>query len=203
MAQRLRSLAAGLAAIAIAYLITRHLQALPSTFLTALLLAGGSVASGRTRSPWRWWAVMGACCGGLLGTAMVVAEKIQATDPHAGFQLRLAMLGCLVVAGAIGGSSFSLDAANPGRRRPKDTLRSASALTTGNFAALVTLTFLHAGLDQARTVSSRLSTSLTILVLSLSGPGWLAHQLSEGWRHRRKLGQDTEGSARPKTGTRL
>ncbi|MBM5818280.1 MAG: formylglycine-generating enzyme family protein [Cyanobacteria bacterium K_Offshore_surface_m2_239] len=129
-----------------------------------------------------------ACCGGLLGTAMVVAEKIQASDPHAGFQLRLAMLGCLVVAGAIGGSSFSLDAANPGRRRPKDTLRSASALTTGIFAALVTLTFLHAGLDQARTVSSRLSTSLTILVLSLSGPGWLAHQLSPGWRHRRKLG---------------
>jgi len=193
MAQRLRSLATGLAAIAIAYLITRHLPALPSTFLTAVLLAGGSVASGRTRSPWRWWTVVGACCGGLLGTAMVVAEKIQASDPHAGFNLRLAMLSCLIVAGAIGGSSFSLDAANPGRRPPKDTLRSASALTTGIFAALVTLTFLHAGLDQARTVSSRLSTSLTILVLSLSGPGWLAHQLSEGWRHRRQLGPRGRG----------
>jgi len=186
--RRLLSLLAGLLAVVCGYIVTRHLQALPSTFLTALLLAGGSVASGRTRSPWRWWTVVGACCGGLLGTAMVVAEKIQASDPHAGFNLRLAMLSCLIVAGAIGGSSFSLDAANPGRRRPKDTLRSASALTTGIFAALVTLTFLHAGLDQARTVSSRLSTSLTILVLSLSGPGWLAHQLREGWRHRRELG---------------
>jgi hypothetical protein len=67
-------------------------------------------------------------------------------------------------------------------------LRSASALTTGIFATLVTITFLHSGLDQARTVSSRLSTSLTILVLSLSGPGWVAHQLSEGYRHRRELG---------------
>ena len=183
--RRLLSLLAGILAIISFYLITRHLQALPSTFLTALLLAGGSVASGRTRTPWRWWTVMGACCGGLLGTAMVVAEKIQVTDPHAGFNLRLAMLGCLIVAGAIGGRSFSLDTGEPGRRAPRDTLRSASALTTGIFATLVTLTFLHGGLDQARMVSSRLSTALTILVLSLSGPGWLAHQLNEGWRHRR------------------
>jgi hypothetical protein len=146
------------------------------------------VASGRNRTPWRWWTVMGACCGGLLGTAMVVAQKIHSSDPQAGLHLRLAMVGCLMVAGAIGGHSFSRDAGQPDRRRPKDTLRSASALTTGIFATLVTFTFLHSGLDQARTVSSRLSTSLTILVLSLSGPGWVAHQLSEGYRHRRELG---------------
>jgi hypothetical protein len=59
-------------------------------------------------------------------------------------------------------------------------LRAASALTTGIFAVLVTLTFLHSGLDQARTVSSRLSTSLTILVIALSGPGWLVHLLGDG-----------------------
>jgi hypothetical protein len=188
LARRLRLLGAGLAAVAIAYLVTRHLQALPSTFLTAVLLAGGSVASGRTRSPWRWRTVMGACCGGLLGTAMVVAQKIHSGDPQAGLHLRLAMVASLMVAGASGGRSFSLDAAAPDRRRPKDTLRSASALTTGIFATLVTFTFLYSGLDQARMVSSRLSTSLTILVLSLSGPGWVAHQLSEGLRHRRELG---------------
>jgi hypothetical protein len=124
--------------------------------------------------------VLGAGCGGLLGSAMVVAEKIQATDPREGLSLRLALVGCLMVAGAIGGRSFSLDAAHPNRRPPKDTLRAASALTTGIFAVLVTLTFLHSGLDQARTVSSRLSTSLTILVIALSGPGWLVHLLGDG-----------------------
>lgn len=187
--QRLRSLGAGAAAIAVAFLLTRHLAALPSTLLTALLLAGGSVRSGRTTSAWRLWALIGAGCGGLLGTAMVVAAKIQSSDPREGLELRLAMLLCLMVAGVIGGSSFSHDGSHPDRRAPKDTLRSASALTTGIFAAVVTLTFLHAGLDQARTVSSRLSTSLTILVLSLSGPGWLAHLLSEGWRQRRRDGR--------------
>ena len=64
---------------------------------------------------------------------------------------------------------------NPERRRPKDTLRSASGLTTGIFATLVTLAFLHSGLDEARALSSRLSTALTILVLAVSGPGWLVH----------------------------
>jgi hypothetical protein len=180
----LQQLLATLAGVVAAYLLTRHLQALPSTFLTALLLAGGSVASGRALAPWAWWGVMGAGCGALLGSAMVVGQKIQATDPQQGLGLRLALLGSLMVAGAIGGRSFSLDAAHPGRRPPKDTLRSASALTTGIFAALVTITFLHSGLDQARTVSSRLSTSLTILVLSLTGPGWLMHLLGSSWSKR-------------------
>ena len=161
-----------------AYLITRHLAALPSTFLTALVLAGGSVLSGRVLAPWAWWGVLGVSCGSLLGTAMVVGQKIQSTDPHEGLMLRLVILASLMVAGAIGGRSFSLDAAQPGRRPPKETLRSASALTTGIFAAVVTLAFIHSGLDEARTISSRLSTSLTILVLALSGPGWLMHLLT-------------------------
>jgi hypothetical protein len=43
----------------------------------------------------------------------------------------------------------------------------------------VTLAFLHSGLDEARAVGSRLSTSLTILVLALTGPGWLVHLLGD------------------------
>ena len=169
--------------VAGAYLVARHLPALPSTFLTALLLAGGSVLSGRALAAWAWWGVLGAGCGSLLGSAMVVAQKLQTTQPHEGLGLRLALLACLMVAGAIGGGSLSRDADRADRRRPKDTLRSASGLTTGIFAILVTVAFVHSGLDEARTVSSRLSTSLTILVLSLSGPGWLVHLLGTGrWR---------------------
>ena len=177
--ERLQRLLGALVAAAGAYLITRQLAALPSTFLAALLLAGGSILSGRAIAAWAWGAVLGAGCGGLLGSAMVVAEKIHSTNPHEGLHLRLALLACLMVAGAIGGRSFSLDANHPDRRPPKDTLRSASALTTGIFAAVVTLAFLHSGLDEARAVGSRLSTSLTILVLALTGPGWLVHLLGD------------------------
>ncbi|MFN9385527.1 MAG: hypothetical protein ACK6BU_01020 [Cyanobacteriota bacterium] len=165
----------------LAYALTRHLAPLPSTLLTALLLAGASVLSGRHLTPWLWWGVLGASCGGLLGSAMVVGQKIQGTHPHEGLELRLGIVACLMVAGVIGGGSLSRDANHPDRRPPKDTLRSASALCTGIFAVVVTLTFLHSGLDQARTVSSRLSTALTILVMALTGPGWLVHLLGSSW----------------------
>ena len=184
--QRLVPLLASLLGVVVAYQLTRHLGPLPSAFIASLLLAGGSVASGRALAPAVWWGVLGASCGGLLGSAMVLSQKIQSTDPREGLELRLALVACLMVAGAIGGRSFSLDANHPGRRPPKETLRSASGLTTGIFAGLVTLAFLHSGLDEARAVSSRLSTSLTILVLALSGPGWVAHQLSHGWQPGRK-----------------
>ena len=166
----------------LAYGVTRHLEALPSTFVTAVVLAGTSILSGRALEPWAWWGVLGAGCGGLLGTAMVVGQKIQTSHPHEGLAMRLGIVACLMVAGAIGGGSLSRDANHPQRRPPKDTLRSASALCTGIFAVVVTLTFLHSGLDPARTVSSRLSTALTILVLALTGPGWLVHLLASGWR---------------------
>ena len=173
----------------LAYGLTRHLAALPSTFLTAVVLAGASILSGRHLTPWAWWGVLGAGCGGLLGTAMVVGQKIQTSHPHEGLGLRLGIVTCLMVAGAIGGGSLSRDANHPDRRPPKDTLRSASALCTGIFAVVVTLTFLHSGLDPARTVSSRLSTALTILVLALTGPGWLVHLLGSSWRGKGGDGQ--------------
>jgi hypothetical protein len=90
--ERLQRLLGALVAAAGAYLITRQLAALPSTFLAALLLAGGSILSGRAIAPWAWGAVLGAGCGGLLGSAMVVGEKIQSTNPHEGLNLRLALL---------------------------------------------------------------------------------------------------------------
>ena len=192
--EHLLQLLGALLGVAGTYLITSHLAALPSTFLTALMLAGGSVLSGRALAPWAWWGVLGASCGSLLGTAMVVGQKIQSTDPHEGLTLRLGLLASLMVAGAIGGRSLSLDAAHPNRRPPKETLRSASALTTGIFAAVVTLAFIHSGLDEARAISSRLSTSLTILVLALSGPGWLVHLLGDRGR---SLGQRIRSAGRP------
>ena len=51
------------------------------------------------------------------------------------------------------------------------------------FAGIVTIAYVHSGLDAARTLSSRLSTSLTILVLALVAPGWLSHLL---WQRQRE-----------------
>ncbi len=138
--------------IAAAYAITRQLPFLPATLLSSLVLAATSTCIGRIHSPLRWWALLGTACGS-------------------------GLLGCLALAGGVAGHNLSRDAAGACARHPRDLLRSASALTTGLFAVLVTVTFLHSGLETARTFSSRLITSLTILVATLAVPGWLTHLL--------------------------
>jgi len=172
-----RRIAGALAGIALAYGITRHLPHVPSTLLSSLVLAGVSTAIGRIRSPLLWWALLGATCGSLLGTAAVLAARLQQVAPQGELGTRAALLGCFALAGCVAGRSLSRDATGASDRHPRDLLRSASALTTGIFAVLVTFTFLIYGLDTARTFSSRLSTSLTILVATVSVPGWLTHLL--------------------------
>ena len=68
-------------------------------------------------------------------------------------------------------AEYRLLPASTPERQPRELLRAASGLTTGVFAGIVTITYVHSGLDVARTLSSRLSTSLTILVLALVAPG--------------------------------
>jgi drug/metabolite transporter (DMT)-like permease len=164
--------------------LASHLPVVPSTLLSALTLAGGASLSGRLRQPLHWWALIGAATGTLLGTACVLATLLQQSGPEQHLDQRAITVLILAAAGAIAGHSLSNSPLGLGGRQPRDLLRSASALTTGVFGAIVTLTFIHSGLDPARTFSSRLSTSLTILVTALAAPGWLSHLLTQRQHHR-------------------
>ena len=172
-----KRIAGAVLGVALAYPLTSRLPVVPSTLLSSVLLAGAAALNGRSLSPLHWWALLGAATGCLLGTAAVLAEKLQQSDPQGGMTERALMLACFALVGCVAGLRLSRDAVDGVGRHPRDLLRSASALTTGIFAVLVTLTYLHSGLDTARTFSSRLSTSLTILVASITVPGWLAHLL--------------------------
>jgi hypothetical protein len=170
----------------VAFLVVGRLETVPSTLVSSITLAGGASMAGRVARPLRWWALLGAAAGCVLGTAGVLAGALQASEPQSNLSARAISVFLLAVAGALAGHAFSTTP-SLSDRQPKDLLRSASALTTGLFAVLVTLTFIHGGLDTARTFSSRLSTSLTILVASLSVPGWLIHLLTHP-RHRKGHG---------------
>ncbi len=169
----------------LAYSISCRLETVPTCLLSSLALVGGSSLCGSPRlSPGQLWSLIGACTGALLGSAVVLAHTLRQLEPAADLQQRGWILLLLGVGGAIAGLLLSSDARRSDRRHPRDVLRAVSTLTTGIFAVLVTLTFLHSGLDPARTFSSRLSTSLTILVASVSVPGWLAHLLWQPGRGR-------------------
>jgi hypothetical protein len=167
--------------ISAGWLATTSLSPVYAAVLTSLLLAGGaSLAGGLNLSRQRFWLLIGAAVGGVLGTAQTLAEKAHAISPAANLQGRLLTVGMLALAGSMAGFCLGRDAQRADRRHPRDLLRSASALTTGLFALLVTLTFLHQGLEGARSFSSRLSTTLTIIVTAVVVPGWLSQQ----WRAR-------------------
>jgi hypothetical protein len=167
-----------LLAAALAWLVTASLAPVPATVLIALLLAGGaSQAGGLHLSRHRYWGLIGLAAGGLLGTASSLAERAQQLPIASHGTSRLLALLLLALAGVIGGLCLGRDAESGDRRHPRDLLRAASALTTGLFAFLVTLTYGHQGLEAARAFSSRLSTTLTIVVTAVVLPGWISQQL--------------------------
>ena len=189
--QSLRVVLASLVGLASGLALSRSLSLVPSTLLSTLVLAGGAGLSQRLRQASRWWALIGFAVGALVGTGLVLSLALKERQPTTALGMRaftvLLLLGAGAIAGhGLGGSSAPGGAAGVAPalagRRPADLLKAASGLTAGAFAALVTLTYVHSGLDVARAFSSRLSTSLTILVVCLAAPGWLSHQ----WRQQRQ-----------------
>ena len=160
------------------YLLAHALPLVPSTLLCALVLASATSLSARPQDALRWWALIGAGTGSLLGTGMALAAAMAQLNPAEQLPQRALTVLLLAGAGTVAGRRLSQGQGWPAGRQPRDLLRSASALTTGVFAGIVTITYVHSSLDVARTLSSRLSTSLTILVLSLVGPAWLSHLLN-------------------------
>ena len=188
--QPLRVVLASVVGLASGLALSRSLPLVPSTLLTTLVLAGGAGVSQRLRQASRWWGLIGFAVGALVGTGWVLSLALKERQPTTALGLRaftvLLMLGAGAIAGhGLGGPGESAGAriAPPlAGRRPADLLKAASGLTAGAFAALVTLAYVHSGLDVARAFSSRMSTSLTILVVCLAAPGWLSHQ----WRQQRQ-----------------
>ena len=176
---QLRRLFGGLLGSTLGYALARHLPLLPSTLLSALVLAAAADLSALPQNICRWWGLIGAAAGCLVGTAAALGAAMHHLDPAAQLPQRALTVLLLAIAGTMAGRSLARRRDWQTGRQPRDLLRSASGLTTGVFAGIVTLTYIHSGLDGARTLSSRLSTSLTILVVSLVAPAWLSHLLHQ------------------------
>ena len=90
---------------------------------------------------------------------------------------RLLFVILLGITGFFSGSRIGINPDAVEGRSIGDLLRTLSGTFTGVFGVLVAITFVLGGLEEARTLSSRLTTSLTIIVLGLLGPAWISHQL--------------------------
>lgn len=144
------------------------------SFVTACL----AFACTQLTKPSFWWTAVGAIAGIIIGASAVLSEtQADAAPPE--FQVRLIMAGLQGLAGFIAGILLGRKIHNPHVPSLKTFLSRLSALTAGLFAVNVTAEFIFAGLEEARSYSSRLSTSTTIFITALVIPGLIGYLLTE------------------------
>ncbi|MCP9848860.1 hypothetical protein [Cyanobium sp. Morenito 9A2] len=165
------------ASATVAFKVTEALSPMGSAFACSLTIALATFASVQRPALPLWSALLGALVGSLVGAGTVAADLVAQEGFSELAPQRALIVGSLALAGSVSGALLGGSLHRPSLRPPSDLIKAASALTTGVFALFVTLKFLQAGLDPARTLSSRLSTSLTVLVASLVLPGWVAYIL--------------------------
>ena len=162
------------------YAINLHLPLLADVTISCIFLILLSRLRNRLKTPAQWWGSIGLCSGSFLGTASTMVNEMQrgseAASSYSPWE-RLALIVILGITGVLAGRHVGIDPDAVEGRSIGDLLRSLSGTFTGVFGVLVAIAFVFNGLEEARTLSSRLTTTLTIIILGLVGPGWISHRL--------------------------
>jgi hypothetical protein len=165
--------------VGLTLVILTQLPLTQAAVVSSLGLGSLIVACAYISRPLYWWIGVGAIAGMIIGLGGIMAGHLAAEKEPIDLSLRLIMVVSLALAGFISGVLL-------GRRIPqahlptlKDFISSLSAVTVSLYAVIVTGRFIVEGLEPARTLSSRLSTSTTILITLLALPGALGYLLSQ------------------------
>jgi hypothetical protein len=164
---------------AIAYLLTTHLPGLVSAVGCAVAIALLSFASARLTRPILWWTSIGAIAGSVVGAGTMLAASLAGEHASRQMVLRYTFLGTLGIGGLVAGIFLGKDIEQESIPRPAEFLKRASGLTAVLFAIVVTSHFPGHGLEAARTLASRLSTTTTILATTIAVPGWIGFRIGE------------------------
>ena len=164
----------------IGYAINLNLPLLTDVTISCIFLILLSRLRNRLKTPAQWWGSIGLCSGSFLGTASSMVYVMQrageAGSAYSPWE-RLALIVILGITGVLAGRHVGIDPDAVEGRSIGDLIRSLSGTFTGVFGVLVAIAFVFNGLEEARTLSSRLTTTLTIIILGLVGPGWISHRL--------------------------
>ena len=162
------------------YAINLHLPLLADVAISCIFLILLSRLRNRLKTPAQWWGSIGLCSGSFLGTASSMVNEMQrgseAASSYSPWE-RLALIVILGITGVLAGRHVGIDPDAVEGRSIGDLIKSLSGTFTGVFGVLVAIAFVFNGLEEARTLSSRLTTTLTIIILGLVGPGWISHRL--------------------------
>ena len=159
--------------------VLRRFPPTKAALLSAITLSLLSLLSTQITHPTLWWTGTGAIGGIIIGLADVLEETLADTRTGLEFSDRLAILTLQGIAGFVSGVILGRKSDDAQVPTLREFLARSSALTTGMFAIVVTISFLEEGLEVARTLSSRLSATTTILATALVIPGIVGYLLFE------------------------
>jgi hypothetical protein len=161
----------------VSLMVIRALPLVQAAIVCSLFTACLAFACAQLTKPSLWWTAVGAIAGIIIGTSAVLSDSLEGAPLE--FRVRLTIVGLEALAGFIGGMLLGRKIHNPHVPSLKTFLSTLGALTTGVFAVTVTLKFIFAGLEEARSLSSRLSTSTTMLITTFVIPGAIGYLLTE------------------------
>lgn len=165
--------------VGITLVVMTQLPIAQAIVIGSILLASLIVACAYLSTPVLWWMGVGAIAGIIVGIGGVLAGHLAEEKEPLELKLRLTFVVFQSVAGLIAGVLLGRKVQQAHLPTLKDFISSLSALTVGLFAVLVTGRFIIEGLEPARTLSSRLSVSTTILITLLAIPGAIGYLLSQ------------------------
>lgn len=152
---------------------------------SAILVAALTFAATELSNPKRWWLCVGMIAGIIIGLGSSLSETLAENRQPLEFRVRCLVIGLQMLAGFLAGFFW-------GRKIPRATipplrtfLSRLGGVTAGLYAIVVTIDFVWEGLEEARTLSSRLSATTTILITALILPGILGYLIAESRKQRR------------------
>lgn len=164
---------------AIALLVVRAVPPVQAAIVCSLVTACLAVVCTQLTKPSLWWVAVGVIAGDIIGTSIVLSEALGDAQALFEVRVRLIIVGIQSLAGFIAGMLLGRKIHNPHVPPLKTFLSRLSALTAGIFAVLVTVRYVVDGLEAARSFSSRLSTTTTILITAFVVPGAIGYLLTE------------------------
>lgn len=156
-----------------------HLSLEQAALTSAILLAVLALAATELSNPKRWWLCVGMIAGIIVGLGSSLSETLAENRQPLEFQVRCLVLGLQMLAGFVAGFFWGYKTSRVNIPPLRTFLSGLSGVTAGLYAIVVTGDFIWEGLEEARTLSSRLSTTTTILITALILPAIVGYLIAE------------------------
>jgi len=168
----------------LALLLLKTLDFVPAAVASAIALTSLLSALTELSNPRLWWLCVGAVAGIIIGMAVVMEQALTGSeDILLNTGVRWGIVGILGLGGFVSGVLLSRREHPPGVPSLTKLISHLTSLTVSVFAVVITIRYLIDGLEAARTLSSRLTTTTTIVATALIVPGSLGFLLTERQTH--------------------